>query len=71
MKPYPAGPQDVEKFRVERVLCRLAFRCPDCVYVVPSTGACSFEYPNRTLLEADAYLDEVGQFVFCKYFELG
>ena len=71
MKPYAAGPGQVEEFRRERERFRLAYRCPDCVHVVPGELRCSLGYPNRTLLVADEYLEEGGQFVFCKYFEVG
>ena len=70
MKPYTAPDGHVARFREERERFRLAWRCDDCVHVVPATLACSLEYPNRTLLEADHYLEAGGNFVFCKYFEV-
>jgi hypothetical protein len=69
LKPYTATPVQIDRFREERRAFRLEYRCPDCLYVMHDSHRCALEYPNRTLLEAEAYLDEVGQFVFCKYFE--
>ena len=69
MKPYQATPEQVDRFRAEAAEHRLEFRCDACIHAVPSTLACSLEYPNRTLLEASEYLEQSGHFVFCKYFE--
>ncbi|MBM4395779.1 MAG: hypothetical protein FJ087_08820 [Deltaproteobacteria bacterium] len=71
MRPYAASPEEVERFRRERVEFRLVYRCPDCEHFAPGTGKCSLGYPNRTLMEADGYLEIEGAFVFCKYFEVG
>jgi hypothetical protein len=70
MKPYSATPAQAARFREERDAFRLRFRCPDCLHVVPASGACAFAFPNRDLMLAGEYLDERGWFVFCKYFEL-
>jgi hypothetical protein len=69
VKPYPATPAQVERFRSERDAFHLVYRCPDCIHVAGESQACTLGYPNRELREADGYLDEAGQFVFCKYFE--
>lgn len=69
MKPYAATPEQVDRFRAERESFRLAYRCPDCLHVTLDGRRCILEYPNRTLMESEAYLEEGGQFVFCKYFE--
>jgi hypothetical protein len=70
VKPYAANPGQLDRFREERTRFRLSYRCPDCVHVVPGTRACSLEYPNRNLLESEHFLQEDGNFVFCKYFEV-
>jgi hypothetical protein len=69
VKPYAATPEQVDRFRAEREAFRLAYRCPDCLHVTLDGRRCILEYPNRTLMESEAYLEEGGQFVFCKYFE--
>ena len=69
MKPYDATPEQVERYRREAAAFGLIFRCADCIHVEQPATLCSLGYPNRELLEADGYLDERGQFVFCKYFE--
>jgi hypothetical protein len=69
LEPYEASPDQVERFRRERTAWSLQYRCPDCVHVDPATMKCTQEYPNRTLLIADGYLESGGCFVFCKHFE--
>lgn len=69
MKPYQASPEQVDRFRIESAEHRLEFRCDACIHGIPSTGKCSLEYPNRTLVESADYLEKSGHFVFCKYFE--
>ena len=70
MKPYKVSDEDVRRFKEERARFRLLYRCQDCVYHVPGTNECSMGFPNKTLLESERYLEESGQFVFCKYFEV-
>lgn len=69
MRPYTATAAQVERFRRERAEFRLIYRCPDCEHFARDGGRCSLGYPNRTLMEAEGYLEVEGQFVFCKYFE--
>jgi len=70
MKPYTVSTEDVELFKKERAEYGLVYRCNDCVHHVPDTDKCSMDFPNRVLLESEKYLEESGQFVFCKYFEV-
>lgn len=73
MKPYHATPEQADRFRRERDLHRLRFRCPDCVHARKSPDGgmfCTLGYPNETLMKADHFVENRGQFVFCKYFEL-
>lgn len=70
MKPYQATPKDIERFKQERTGYGLVYRCPDCVHHVYGTNRCSMDFPNQVLLESEKYLEESGQFVFCKYFEV-
>ena len=71
MKPYDVTPEQIECFRRERTQFRLLYRCPDCDHFSERSGRCSLFFPNRTLIEAENYLQQDGQFVFCKYFEIG
>jgi hypothetical protein len=48
----------------------LKFRCQDCIHLNTANMKCSFEYPNDDLLHLDEYVNEKGEFIFCKYFEL-
>ena len=70
MKPYDVPQEDVALFIQERAKYNLKYRCLDCVHFVEATGECSLGYPNETLMESERYLDERGQFVFCRYFEV-
>ena len=70
MKPYYVTREDVERFKKERERYNLKYRCYDCVHFVPDTQECSLGYPNKNLLQSERYLDNTGQFVFCRYFEV-
>jgi len=71
MKPYFATPEQIDSFKAERKQFMLAYRCPDCLYVSADKLSCSLEYFNCMLMNFEEYFEEGGQFVFCKYFELG
>jgi len=70
MKPYYANPSEVECFKRQRILYSFGYQCSDCVHMKTSSSTCSLEYPNTDLMNAEGFLEEEGQFVFCKYFEL-
>lgn len=70
MKPYYASPGEVDRFKTQRREFQFRYQCLDCVHIRRSDDTCSLEYPNRTLLEAEGFLELEGQFVFCKYFEM-
>ena len=70
MKPYYVPQEDIQRFKQEREQYNLKYRCYDCVHFIESSKRCSLEYPNKNLLESERYLDETGQFVFCRYFEV-
>lgn len=70
MRPYSVTSEDVKRFKLEREKYRLVYRCNDCVHHVAGTDKCSMDFPNQVLLESERYLEESGQFVFCKYFEV-
>jgi hypothetical protein len=55
--------QDVERYS-------LVYRCPRCIHV-RTDGSCILGYPNQMLAEGEQRaLDERGEWVFCKDFEL-
>ncbi len=70
MKPYKVSQEDVDRFKEERAKYNLLYRCQDCVHHVPGTSRCSMDFPNKVLLESEKFLEESGEFVFCKYFEV-
>ena len=70
MRPYVATEEEVQRFREERERFKLVYKCQDCAFVNKEDLSCTFGYPNETLLKADVFLDKVGRFVFCKYFEV-
>ena len=62
-----------ESFRAEANALGLLYDCADCVHLDTDTTGCSMEYPNSMLLEAARTrfaLEENGDLVFCKYFEV-
>lgn len=59
-----------EDFRREVEIFNLKFRCTDCAHADREDLSCTFEYPNEELLTSDEFLDNSGEFIFCKYFEL-
>lgn len=59
------------RFREEAARYDLRFRCEDCDHFAPRTGRCSLEFLPGPLCTPDVRaLDEDGEAVFCKYFEL-
>jgi hypothetical protein len=71
VRPQSLSPEEAIRYRREKVEFGLAYRCPDCLHVARDGRVCAFGYPNRPLLDAEAYLEERDQYIFCKYFELG
>ena len=75
--PRPAPPADEivrinRQFRAEAEAYALEYRCRTCIHVHSGTVDCSLGYPNEVLAEGEVRaLDEGGQFVFCKDWELG
>ncbi len=50
----------------------LRYRCADCVHERPADHSCVLGYPNAMLADGQCRaLDERGEYVFCKDFELG
>ena len=71
----PLTPEQIQAqnrvFREEVETYSFLYRCSDCVHVDPATLACSLGYPNGELARGEVRaLDEDGQFLFCKDFEL-
>ncbi len=69
VKPYIPGPDEHQRFADQSESLHLIWRCPDCVHVVASTTACSLEFRTRLLMQATSFVDDKGNFTFCKYFE--
>ncbi len=56
--------RDVEKYD-------LVYRCGDCIHVRGEEQSCVFNYPNEMLIRGEVRaLDENGEWVFCKDFQL-
>ena len=56
--------RDVEKYG-------LLYRCDSCIHVRGTEQSCVFNYPNEMLVRgAVRALDENGEWVFCKDFQL-
>lgn len=70
MKPYKAQPHEIEQFLMERERYNLYYRCQDCIHAIPDTFQCSLGYPNTILRESEHFLENSGEFIFCKYFEV-
>ena len=74
--PRPAPPADEivrinQQFRAEAETYALEYRCGACIHVHPGNGGCSLSYPNEVLTHGEVRaLDDDGQFVFCKDWEL-
>jgi hypothetical protein len=60
-----------ERFRAERTLFALRYRCAACAHVDVESRACSMGYPNAMLRGPKIGLLPDGLPVTCKYFELG
>jgi hypothetical protein len=56
--------EDVEKYG-------LVYRCDSCIHVRGAEQTCLFNYPNEMLVRGEVRaLDENGEWVFCKDFQL-
>jgi hypothetical protein len=59
------------QFMDEAARYDLLYRCQDCVHVRGDTLRCSLGYPNEALVRSEGRaLDDEGEFLFCKDFEL-
>lgn len=61
------------RFREQREALNMYYSCQHCAHLNEETTLCSLEYPNEELKLADTEgwaLNDRGDIVFCKYFEL-
>jgi len=61
------------RFRDQRETLNFHYTCRHCTHLSEETELCSLEYPNEELKQADEggwALNDQGDIVFCKYFEL-
>lgn len=58
-------------FREDVLKYDLVYRCGRCIHVRGEEQVCVFNYPNEMLVGGEVRaLDEHGEWVFCKDFEL-
>ena len=61
-----------EKFLLEAETYAFRFRCYDCAHWDIARSSCTFGYPSEMLRDPTSPVrDQDGQWIFCKYFELG
>jgi hypothetical protein len=71
------SPEDIEAinahFRAQARALNLHYDCRHCLHLDTGNNQCSMEYPNDMLLNAaveTVALEDNGNLVFCKYFEV-
>lgn len=69
VKPYLPSPGEHERFLAQVTTFDFRWRCPDCIHVAPASGKCSLEFRTQDLMAATSFVEDRGNFTFCKYFE--